>query len=204
MGFVLIAVLAFCVWPTPYCYERFKLGEAEYPIRINRFTGASKVIMGNTVEPPQRLPQDELRQLNIERNSEIDENTQIKPRFFACEVYNGSDWTLTRIRISLTLRNSRQSGRDSAVGPPEKKNRVGDTIAPTEKDEFGGVIERNQYGDILLPLSTYGPREFDLEKTDRGSPRTMVNFGGDIGDVVAEGQKWECRLVAAWGYPASN
>ena len=38
---ILIAAVPFAiyVWPTKYAYDRIKLGESDYPIRIHRVTG---------------------------------------------------------------------------------------------------------------------------------------------------------------------
>src|SRR5262245_1582146 len=38
---ILIAAIPFAifVWPTKYAYDRLKLGEADFPVRIHRLTG---------------------------------------------------------------------------------------------------------------------------------------------------------------------
>ncbi len=41
---ILIVAVPFAiyVWPTKYSYDRIKLGESEFPVRIHRVTGAAE------------------------------------------------------------------------------------------------------------------------------------------------------------------
>jgi len=41
---IIIIILTYTVWPTPYRYEHLKLNDNVYPLRINRFTGNAELL----------------------------------------------------------------------------------------------------------------------------------------------------------------
>ena len=102
----ILVLLASTVWPTLYRYEKVSIGPSTFPIRVNRFTGFTEVFRGIRWEPQEGsgrhvrtdpVPTDQLAKLT--GNAGL-----TSWGTFSGKVYNGSDWVVRELVVSVWAR----------------------------------------------------------------------------------------------------
>lgn len=111
LGFVIVLLFAWFIWPTPYKYDRtriFGLGSEVELVRINRFTGKVEVLgLGHWVvissdEPPSPGPSEELLPQDV--LAKVEGNCKCAlGGFLECEIYNGTNWELKELTVHFRL-----------------------------------------------------------------------------------------------------
>ena len=113
---VALLLFGWFFWPTPYQFTEMKYEGNVYPIRINRITHSTQMLFitgwvnlssgeDGSSKPAQLIP-DSVR-WKLEGRGSVDGHS------FIANIYNGSDWVVTNIDITLTIRNSDGSLRFS-------------------------------------------------------------------------------------------
>ena len=106
--------ISWFIWPTPYQYSEMKLSNNVYPVRINRITGSTEMLLpsgwirlGSGKEPNVKtsgpIPNADL--------SKLDASGRISSSSFIADIYNGTDWVITNLEIQLTVKNRDGSTR---------------------------------------------------------------------------------------------
>ena len=104
---VTLIICGVLFWPTLYRYDKTQ----SKLVRINRVTGYTEVLSGSSWEPVAKKEpfnvNDYIHQLKVIPKEEI---AKIEPKGnfdgkgrYNFKVYNGSDWTIKRIKLSIGL-----------------------------------------------------------------------------------------------------
>ena len=109
IGFSVLSGLAVYIWPTRYRYETLVQQGTTVILRMDRLNGETAMVYpvfqrmpGDDRTAPVNLPSSELRKLQGQ--------TRIDPTgFLTCDLYNGSDFTLSEIGIFITMTNENGS-----------------------------------------------------------------------------------------------
>jgi hypothetical protein len=92
-------------WPTLYRYDKIKYGLRTLPIRVNRITGYTEILRlsgwrGVKVEKV-------IKALPIEEKDKIKSTGDFDGEgHYKYAVYNGSKWTITRIKLSILAKDN--------------------------------------------------------------------------------------------------
>jgi hypothetical protein len=100
----IIIIISFFVWPTMYKYDHIKLGDGTYPNRVNRFSGNTEVLVASGwKEMGNNYSSSKEQELPTNEKKKIDGRGQFKDIFgreqYIGEIYNGTTWTLTKVRL---------------------------------------------------------------------------------------------------------
>lgn len=103
---IVILLLGIFVWPTRYRYTEMKVGNNVSPVRIDRLTGRTEVLslssgwhqLGvNRLDASIKLPDSEL--------SKLTGKASITDQRIECDIYNGSNWTVSEVTVKITIKN---------------------------------------------------------------------------------------------------
>jgi hypothetical protein len=105
---LILACVAFLLWPTPYHYDHIKQSDNEMPVRINRWNGEGQILTQSGWQIL-KLPNKEI-QLPESEASKIRGFARFWPAgesfSFQVELYNGSTFVLTEVTVQFTPKNS--------------------------------------------------------------------------------------------------
>lgn len=92
-------------WPTLYRYDKIKYGESTLPVRLNRITGNTEILRLDGWRAVSLV----IKRMPIQENNKI----TIKGDFdgkgnYECVVYNGSNWTITTIKLSILAKDNEE------------------------------------------------------------------------------------------------
>ncbi|CAG1065734.1 hypothetical protein BAC1_01322 [uncultured bacterium] len=109
-------------WPTLYHYDKMTVGGNMFPVRTNRLTGNSDIFLMNEwtsqkTKKGKMLPASELNK--ITGNAGLNGYGS-----FSGKIYNGSDWTITKMIIQVvakekegTVRWNRKYTETTSIAP---------------------------------------------------------------------------------------
>lgn len=123
---VLIGLFGWLVWLSPYRFDQMKVGPNTYPVRINRFTGETELLLptgwkklsdtqaslplnSDTKETEQDIPG--LARLGLTGQANITYNGFINVR-----LYNGTRYRITEIVVNIIVRS--KDGAELIKEPP--------------------------------------------------------------------------------------
>lgn len=115
-GLLVLFFITWFVWPTRYQYTEMKVSSNVYPVRIDRFTGTTEMLLptgwkkleserGATVKTSSPLPASEL--------AKLEGPARLSGHSFIADMYNGTSWVITSIDINLTVKDKNGSTRFS-------------------------------------------------------------------------------------------
>jgi len=102
---VICSTLIICgilFWPTLYRYDKMTIKRNTLPLRTNRLTGYTEYFLGSEWKPAKdqknkiksiQIPF--LESVKIKGNGLLDHGT------FSGDIYNGSDWNITKIKLRI-------------------------------------------------------------------------------------------------------
>lgn len=207
--FLLTVVVSFgwFVWPTRYRYDRLQ----DIPVRIDRLSGRAEGLGGRGWFPlkgadeatfNKELPASEVAKLRGQCQIDNDINR------IECDIYNGSDWTIDSVTISLEFPDWIDlSGGfvDTAViewdehGQPIKPK-------PSVRGEKGKAKGKDKgegddwVDEILKKPEALISRNYKLHGAyGEGSQLESARFRADLG-VDLRYQKWSWKIVGASGH----
>ena len=136
----MLAVLSFFiyVWPTQFRYDHTNIQGRRLPVRINRFSGETKVLTEDGWVYPQSLKSKEqtvptLRELDlgvlfkIEGRAGINSNASIGRATFNASLYNGSDWEINELTVELGIKGFKRKFRlIGSIEPLSSANLIAD------------------------------------------------------------------------------
>jgi hypothetical protein len=100
---VLIAGLAYFVWPTRYRYDHLKLGANDFPVRIDRIDGETEVFFpGGWRKQTETAPKVEA-DLPPWDLSKISGDANMYDGAIHVQVYNGSKYTISEMLVSISV-----------------------------------------------------------------------------------------------------
>lgn len=104
---LVLLTLAVLVWPTRYKYDHLKIREADYPVRIDRFTGKAEILYPSgwstsKTSERQQLPEEQMAKLKGDA-------TLSSSGLMELQIYNGTQWTVSEITVLVTLEGSPSS-----------------------------------------------------------------------------------------------
>lgn len=100
---LICATLIICgvlFWPTLYRYD--KIG-GKLPVRINRLSGYTEILYDSGWE--RTVSDKEIYAIPKEEIAKIKTIGDFKEGCYKFNIYNGSDWTIKRIKISIVLKD---------------------------------------------------------------------------------------------------
>jgi hypothetical protein len=188
---VTLIICGILFWPTFYRYD--KLGRL--PVRINRITGYTEILSPSGWSPAQEknlqpIPKDEIAKIEIRGFFDGKGSYEFT-------VYNGSAWTIKRIRLFVGLKDG--NGKKVWERIYEKR----DDILP-----FSTGSSSIKLMDYAPETSPYTLQELEAELARRGLPKetpkesNSVKKEGHWGKPIdnSEMRIPEVRLEQAFGY----
>lgn len=196
-GAILIA-FGTIFWPGIYRYDESKLGGDTFVVRTNRLTQKSQMLMGTvwkTVSSAEDessdddlpLPAEELAKLSGTRES-------LRPNRFGFKLYNGTNWTISKVRLKLAMVNAVDSTGTAITNPYLLPVILDDIVSAATKAGYEKrrsapnirVLWEREYSEhiSILPLST-----------------SDANI--DVLDYIND-QPILWTVVEAWGTPSKN
>lgn len=159
-GAVVLAMVAWFVWPTPYRYDHMNHKGSVYPVRIHRILGRTEYLLptGWTIAKSRQKQQSELPAAAI---AQLDAEFSLTGYgYMEAVIYNGSEWTIHGVTVELlspakSKRMEYKFFRSEGLGRPRTNS------------EFSGKIGGRVTGDI-----------FDwVAAMDRCAPRIVAATG---------------------------
>ena len=106
-GILTLLLVFWFIWPTPYYYTEIRLSDNTYPVRIQRLSGATHMLLptgwinlesdrGLFAESSTAIPADDISQLSG--------SARIRGSSFIADIYNGSAWVVTNLEVQLTVK----------------------------------------------------------------------------------------------------
>lgn len=204
------AVFAVTVWPTRYRMDHMSIRRIGLqPVRTDRFTGETEALYPSGWEPLQSVDKPHnaapaAREMNLpsDQLARITGRGGIKgsPDYatFEASMYNGSDWRITELRVSL------------AVGDVSRHFRLSGTAEPLTSSDFSARVDSGTY-ITWLEHGSKGP-EWDIAGAKGYPPpgygstvrfrtaehRNRVRKAFDIGATVEQ----VARLKPGWSRSA--
>lgn len=125
---LIIGVVFWTIWPTPYRYDHTQWEGERRVVRIFRCTGSTQVLLDSgwyRLRKPLRLDPAELKQLEVQVSL-----TDVEGGLLWADVYNGSSYRITDILVRLEAQGFDRSG--IAIGPINRQYRLTSThsLAP--------------------------------------------------------------------------
>jgi len=145
-------------WPTLYRYERIG---GEFPVRINRFTGYTEILYmsgwerGVSNTEIREIPKEEISKIEI-RGSTSDTGIDYK-----LDVYNGTNWTIRKIKLSIKLSDANNKLYEKMAN-----------IRPFSTDSCS--IKLMYSGPIAKEDGDYTLQELEAELARRGLPKVRL------------------------------
>lgn len=152
-----IVAFALFVWPTRYRFDRLKFGTNDWPLRIDRFTGKTEALNGGgwvALGAKDKLVAASENDLPAAELTKLDATCSMNSLDLSCEIYNGSDWTLSEIRVQVKV-----SPLEVAKVRPVKPDSGGHIkIRPEELDISAGFVSLDRvYRLAPSPLTVAAP-----------------------------------------------
>ena len=100
---IICATLIICgvlFWPTLYRYDKI---EGKLPIRINRLTGYTEILYDSGWE--RKVSNKEICPMSKEEIAKIKISGDFEAGGYKFTIYNGSDWNIKRIKLSIGLKD---------------------------------------------------------------------------------------------------
>ena len=121
VGGAILIVFGAIFWPGVYRYDESKLGGDTFVVRTNRLTQKSQILMGTewqavssaddeSSDDDLPLPPEELAKLTGTRES-------LRPNRFGIKLYNGTNWTIGKVRLKLAMVNAVDSTGTAITNP---------------------------------------------------------------------------------------
>lgn len=115
-GLLILLFISWFIWPTPYQYSEMKVSNNVYPVRINRLTGATEMLLPNgwkKLESEKGPVVKNSISIPASESSKLEASGRISGSSFIADIYNGTDWVITNLEIQLTVKNRDGSTRFS-------------------------------------------------------------------------------------------
>ena len=109
---IVILLLGIFVWPTRYKYDHITYGNNKFPVRIDRLSGQAEALYpsGWTIITKGETKDSKLKELPFAELQKVTGKAWFTDYgYFKCKVYNGSDWTIKYLRVSVTIVNPDES-----------------------------------------------------------------------------------------------
>ena len=112
---LIVLVFGFLLWPTLYHYEEIRLGSISTPVRINRLTGHTEKyspMAGEWIAAKEDEEQRVIQTLPFSESVKVTGSARLSGYgSFGGSIYNGSSWTITKLRFSVTAKEEGGSVR---------------------------------------------------------------------------------------------
>jgi hypothetical protein len=99
--------MAILFWPTLFKYDKMTYEGNSFPIRINRITGYTEMFRGKWLPSTKPKKDPDISALPYSEKAKVTGNAGLTGHgFFKGDIYNGSNWHITKIRVEVIAKES--------------------------------------------------------------------------------------------------
>ncbi|MHB1157760.1 MAG: hypothetical protein ACYC26_13115 [Phycisphaerales bacterium] len=107
LSVIILLVLGYFVWPTPYRYDHINLHGTVRPVRQSRFSGEAEILYlsGWRLAGNNDSKSIQSVELPVDEVAKLSGNAEFVGESLYCHIYNGSAYQINEVVVHITVRN---------------------------------------------------------------------------------------------------